>query len=146
MRFNKVDLTPSLWIYAIHSKNAEIIHLLEENDIKPDDESYRNCFKESIKCHHDDIANYILNQYLLKKNYNPKDVFTSILKYHNLHIGQNDLIDKSSFFYLCKYDYYILVSLLSKEKGIDNIIKVIYIKIFNLILIELFKFHLKLYI
>ena len=34
---NGVELTPSLLIYAIHGKNAEIIHLLEENHIEPED-------------------------------------------------------------------------------------------------------------
>ena len=32
---NQVKLIPSLWIYAIHSRNPEIIHLLEENNIEP---------------------------------------------------------------------------------------------------------------
>lgn len=39
MRFlfqNNVQLIPSLWIYAIHSKNPEIIHFLE-NHASPDD-------------------------------------------------------------------------------------------------------------
>ena len=27
--FNKVEMTPSLWLYTIHSRNPEIIHLLE---------------------------------------------------------------------------------------------------------------------
>lgn len=30
---NKVELKPSLWLYAIHSQNAELISLLEENKI-----------------------------------------------------------------------------------------------------------------
>ena len=29
------NLTPSLWFYVIHSKNAELIHLLEELHIEP---------------------------------------------------------------------------------------------------------------
>ena len=31
----ELKLTPSLWLYAIHSKNAEIINILEENYIEP---------------------------------------------------------------------------------------------------------------
>lgn len=27
--------TPTLWLYSIHSKNAELNHLLESNHIKP---------------------------------------------------------------------------------------------------------------
>ena len=37
LRMNNAILTPSLWYYAIHGKNAEIIHLLEEDHIIPQD-------------------------------------------------------------------------------------------------------------
>ena len=31
LKLNKISLTPSLWKYAIHGNNAEIIQILEEN-------------------------------------------------------------------------------------------------------------------
>ena len=31
LKMNKVELNEELWSYAIHSGNAQIIHLLEEN-------------------------------------------------------------------------------------------------------------------
>ena len=55
LNFNNVLLRPRLWYYSIHSKNAEIIHLLEENNIIPNDKSYIKCFEESIKCHHNEL-------------------------------------------------------------------------------------------
>ena len=69
LRLNNVQLTPSLWGYAIHSNNGEIIHILESNEIKPiklDDEEdpYESILKESILCHHNDVANYINNNLL----------------------------------------------------------------------------------
>lgn len=33
LMLNKVDLKPSLWLYTIHSKNAELIHILESIEI-----------------------------------------------------------------------------------------------------------------
>ena len=54
---NNVKLTSSLWIYAIHSDSSEIIQLLEENKIKPNDNSFKKCLIESIKCHHNEMAN-----------------------------------------------------------------------------------------
>ena len=33
LKLNNVDLKPSLWLYAIHGKNAEIIQLLENNQV-----------------------------------------------------------------------------------------------------------------
>ena len=31
LRFNNIELQPSLWFYAIHSNNTEMIHLLERD-------------------------------------------------------------------------------------------------------------------
>ena len=58
---NKVGLKPSLWLYAIHSNNPELIHFLEENHVDPDDKTYGECYKESIKCHHNDFARFIFD-------------------------------------------------------------------------------------
>lgn len=89
-----------------------------------EEKSYEECLKESIKCHHNDIANYIQNQYLLNNNSN--DIFVNYLKWYNFHFEQNDLIDKSSFCYLCEYDYYIFANFLLKEMDIDVNMKIIY--------------------
>ena len=59
-----VKPTSSLWIYAIHSKNAEIINILESKHIEPEDNTYEVCFEESIKCHHNKIGFYIKDNLL----------------------------------------------------------------------------------
>ena len=46
-----------MWFWL--RKNAEIIHQLEENQIKPSKDTNEEYTKEAIKCHHNDIANYI---------------------------------------------------------------------------------------
>ena len=90
LRFNKVnlesihfDLTPSLWYYSIHGKNADIIHILEENHIEPKYNSFQDCFEEAIKCHHNDIANYFLNNFLPNQKENNIDVYIQYLKNYN---------------------------------------------------------------
>ena len=135
LRLNKAELTPSLWLYAIHGKNAEIIHLIEENQIKPKDESYNDCLIESIKCHHNDIANYILDQLLVKDKNTTNDVFLNCIKYCNIFFEQKNIINESLFFYLCRYDYYKLVKFFLNENYIDINAKIIYMKKFNAILI-----------
>ncbi|KAK8871286.1 hypothetical protein M9Y10_007004 [Tritrichomonas musculus] len=45
-----VELTPSMWLYAIHSQNAELIKYLEDNHISPPKNDYLPILKESIKC------------------------------------------------------------------------------------------------
>ena len=110
----KVDLTPSLWKFAIHSQNSESIHLLEEKSITPDND----CFIEALKCHHNDIAIYIENKLLLKEE-NLNNTFTQSLKYFNFAFIQNESINKSSFFDICRYNHSLLTIILLKDKDID---------------------------
>ena len=79
LKYNNVPLTPSLWLYTIHSNNPELVHFLEENEIKPEKNNVKNApgnmrgshlkkeFDDvligSIKCHHNDISNYIADNY-----------------------------------------------------------------------------------
>lgn len=51
----KID--PKLWIYAVHGNNVKMIHFLEEHQIEYDS---KIILKETIKCHHNAISNYII--------------------------------------------------------------------------------------
>ena len=118
---NDIELTSSLWLYAIHGKSPEIIHLLEEYNVEPEDKTYEKCLKEAIKCHHNDIANYIINN-LLDQNveYNFKEnLFAYCFHYYNFELLPDELDNEFTFFYLCKYDYYELVKLFIENKEID---------------------------
>ena len=55
---NKIELKPSLWLYAIHSRNAELIHLLETYQVSPLVDNFERCLSESIKYHRNEIADY----------------------------------------------------------------------------------------
>ena len=48
LKYNNIDILPSSFLYAIHSQNAEMIHIIEENVIYP--MNYEICLSESIKC------------------------------------------------------------------------------------------------
>lgn len=56
---NGCELPSSLWKYVIHGWNAELVHILEENHV--DGQDYIECVEESIKCHHNEITDYIIN-------------------------------------------------------------------------------------
>ena len=83
LKYNKATLTNSLWLYTIHSKNAELIHFLEENKIEPErnqkttKEPFDDVFIESIKCHHNDIALYIKDSLFEK--------ITDVNEYYIIH-------------------------------------------------------------
>ena len=56
LAMNDADLTPSLWIYSIHSRNSELIHIIEEFQVELDENTLEKCIIEAIKCHHNDFA------------------------------------------------------------------------------------------
>lgn len=68
LMLNKVDLQPSLWPYSIHSKSAELIHILESKLKSPkkeeNDKNYLRLLIESIKCHYNDFADYFANNFI----------------------------------------------------------------------------------
>ncbi|KAK8865390.1 hypothetical protein M9Y10_010935, partial [Tritrichomonas musculus] len=114
---NKVEVRQSIWQYAIHSDNAKIINQLELNNIEPTNQNYEECFKESIKCHHYSISDYIQNNYL--QNENTNDTLICCLKYYNFFYLQNDFVNGSSFYFICKYDYLLLANIILNEFNID---------------------------
>ena len=119
LRLEGVELTPSMWLLAIHGQNAEMIHFIEDNHVELKDKSYKQVFYESIKCHHNDIANYFINNFLQNDEENSQDTFNKCLKYYNFAFLKNDFISESSFYNICKYDYCTLVDDLLKDKDID---------------------------
>ena len=66
LKLNGAQLDQSILKYAIHSNNAEIINILEENMSDWSDDLYELCLKESIKCHHNNLAEYFLMNFTNK--------------------------------------------------------------------------------
>ena len=118
LRQNDVDLKPSLWLYAIHSKNAELIHILEEY-VDPPEQSFKNCIIEAIKCHHIEIANYIIDNLYEKRPNDKNDIDLNIVKHHNFLFFPSEFDDKYIFPYLCAYDYPVFVEKILKNSKIN---------------------------
>ncbi|KAK8888241.1 hypothetical protein M9Y10_039306 [Tritrichomonas musculus] len=132
LMINEVKLTPSLWLYAIHSNNAELIHMLETSNVIPPkfenkseiefngpDNEYLRCLTESIKCHHNDFADYFDNNFVFQEKKDPKRIKAIIyncIKYHNYCYFETATIEEHGFFYLSLYRYKELFNLLLKEK------------------------------
>ena len=121
---NNVNITKSVWIYAIHSKNAELIHILEfnKNHLNENDAEFSDFLIESIKCHHNDIAEYIKDNLCNQNEINYELIMSIALKVHNYNYFQNKIIYDNGFVLLCIYNYNKLVKLLleSKEKEIKE--------------------------
>ena len=118
LKFNGVELNSNLWKYSIHSQNSELIHFLEISQILPPNKQYEECLKESIKCHHNDIANYIENNFITENElYQKEDFFSMILCYRNFSFFPSEFGKSDEFFYLCKYNYNKLVKLFLETKA-----------------------------
>ena len=112
MLLNGVKIDETLWQYAVHSNNPELIHILEYNQVEYS-LKYYNPLNESIKCFHNDFAHYFLDN----KDFKIED--DKISFYHNyefLRFGSyNDY--QELFFIACEDNYPYLVSiLLNKEE------------------------------
>lgn len=128
LKIEGAKLTPLMWLEAIHGKNADLIHLLEENHIDPTvivfknhmkEKSYEGCFKESIKCHHNELVNYFLSNYMQDEYENSNETISQSLKYYNFMFLTDKHIDESLFYRFCQYDYYSIVDSLLMSSHID---------------------------
>ena len=106
---------------SVHSKNAELIQLLEDNNI----ELHKGCIKESIKCHYNEIVDYFLTNYTQNEDENSTENIIRSLKYYNFAFLQEARINESLFHHLCKYDYYSLVTVFVTKREININRKVI---------------------
>ena len=122
LRINGATITSILWSYAIHGKNADLIHLLEGDEIKRDN---KETFCESIKCHHNEIAHYFETNEEDSDHNEPLNILDEEegpieIVYYNFDFIQEDFFsNKNTFYYLCEYKYFSLARLYLKSLGID---------------------------
>ena len=104
------ELKPSLFLYAIHSNNPELIHILEEKFV---DINYEECLIESLKCHHKDLEIYF-EQKIETTNF----LLQNALQYHNYSYFDNtdSFSENLTFYNLCKYNYSKLVEFSMNER------------------------------
>lgn len=115
IQLNEIKLTKSLMIYAIHSMNYELIHFLEENEIKPDYSSfYKECFKESVLCHHLSLSQYFIDHYS-----DDSETFFYLESYNFQYLKPNNI--KISYYHLefLEYDYSDIIKLYLEDDKND---------------------------
>lgn len=126
---NGAVATPSIWEFGVHSDNPELISLFEENKIIPNDNSYIECYAESIKCHHNQMANYIQSNFLKEGDEKSNKATEAIYESFNFYYFEESFTNPSAIFYLIKYDYLYFIELLSSNINIDvnNLVEVLII-------------------
>lgn len=122
---NKAYLRPLLWHCSIHGRNAEIIKQLEENNIELFDAAYTSCFRESIICHHNEIANYfenyltpeILHSYESKTN---EGIILAITSSNNYGFFPDRLNELFIYYCLCSKGYNELINIYLNAKSTEK--------------------------
>ena len=112
-------LTPNLWLFAVHSNNLEIIKLLVKKHVEPEEKDYGEVLEESIKCHHNEIANYIIKNLYKCSGNKAFNIYLFAIKYHNYSFIPKGFITAKSFYSLCKYDYVYLLEQVLKMPQLD---------------------------
>lgn len=108
LKNNRIKLNSSLWLYAIHCKNAELIYILEENSIKIPS----NFLKELLKLHDFDLTNYFIENKLIE--FDDEDLSPSI-HYCNYSYYPKNLSNPKAFYYYNKYNYIKFIEMLEDD-------------------------------
>lgn len=118
LRMNNVELKPFLWNCAIYSRNYEMIHLLEELHVEPIiNDKCLNCLSVALKCHHNEIAEYIQNNIIT--NNDNDNLLEDCLCSHNFVFFPEDY-NINHFFSCCISNGYLkFVKILMKNEEID---------------------------
>ncbi|KAK8835793.1 hypothetical protein M9Y10_040616 [Tritrichomonas musculus] len=125
LRMSGAELTPRLPIYAIHSNDSELIHIIERLDFDREVNFEINCINESIKCHHLEFANYCIYNVC----YGGLVDYSTSIKLLNFAYFPNKLpTDEDTFYKICKYDLFELIKpdFLDFLKNENNEMKKIY--------------------
>ena len=120
---NNVQFDNSICYFSIHGQNPDIIHILEENKIFENKNLFMEYLIESIKCHHNDIANYIQNVLIddidKEDKYDIDKYKRNVVKHYNFLFFCDDLNNSLIFNSLSEYDHIGIVKLLLNSLNFD---------------------------
>lgn len=134
LRKNDQSIPPSIWLYAIHGQNNEILSFLQRFKINND--IAEECIKIFIKGHNNQATIFFFKNYLNKKLKSRLNLYTTCLSSYNFGFFINkaskgvikfneflkDYVKRQDqevknidiFFYLCKNNYFDVVDFLFK--------------------------------
>lgn len=109
---NQIEITPSLWIYAVHGQNMSILQKLKDLTVHI---PFNDCYIESIKCHNNEFVKYF-DDCCIKDAKIEKRALSKILKYRNYILFPDNFINSLHSFEICKYNCLSIAGFLSKTQ------------------------------
>lgn len=123
--FNKACFDESIWAFAVHSDNPELIQFLVGTGFDFSSSIFNEILIESIKCHHNEIICYFQKNLMDDKIEDCEEIIAQSIKYSNYNYFPNDLRNCYYFYFLCKYNFVSLVKALIKKDLINIDTKII---------------------
>ncbi|KAK8892783.1 hypothetical protein M9Y10_030025 [Tritrichomonas musculus] len=117
LRLNGIELKPSIWLYAIHGRNADLIHLLESFEVPPPNDSFIHCFNESVKCYHNELSNYFLNNHI-NVEINRK-FYSNCIKFLNFEFYPEELFKIDAFYNLCACNLISFIKIVLNDERVE---------------------------
>lgn len=118
--FSKNRPDSSIWIFAIHGQNLEILRFLQENDINPKNPEY--CLRQSIRSQHLEITDYLIKNIVQNAEIDQNKLFeTGVECYNYFYYPTNDkeLITDKFLSLLCETNNVSLFNLIIQNQSID---------------------------
>lgn len=128
LTFNNIEIDSSLFTFGFCGRNPDIIHLLEANE-QFQYKDFIDQLKVAIKCHHDEIAEYILNNYIkenddifkIGENNDKDNIYHIAFRYNNYKYFPSFFDNKLIFDDMCEFGYFKIVDyLLNNNIEIDE--------------------------
>lgn len=126
------EVNEDLWLYAIHGRNLEIIKEIERRGVDLPYQSHADLAIELIKCHHNELADFIINKRLNKEEVDDEErdrnhllLLKSCLDSYNYEMflkffdSNIESIKTNFFLNTCYNDYFYIIELLLNLDDID---------------------------
>ena len=114
---NGATIVSSLWLYAIHGDDSEIITMLLEHKTGKIQYSYDRYILECFKCHHNHIVSYF-DKKLSNKKFDVN--YFNCIKYYNFAYMPTTKVNNMKLFCnACQYDYTKIVDFFLETKKVD---------------------------
>ena len=123
--------------YNIYDDDFDNNENPQDDEISDFNNSHEKILKEAIKCHHNDMANYIITNYIKKDkmdyytdNKFGKSVDAYSFQYYNYVFFPKDLNQKFIIFYAAQHGYYEIVKNLLKNTNLKLMMKIVLLFLF----------------
>ena len=119
---NNAHISDDIWYYAIHGRHPEIIHMIEKHNFDNPKLDYDKYLFKSMKYYHNEIANYIMQNYY-KDTCEDESKIELLNSYYAIEYYNFEFVNVKNkiqdyFIYFCMYGFTSLVNFLIEDTNV----------------------------